>query len=180
MKSAIEQLVQRLSPPLNNLRQFVLPYWQQISRREQWLIITALVVLAIWLVWQGVFVSLAEQQQRAASALAASQRQLTQIESQAALIRQLRASGSVAGSVGNQPMDTVVHALARSHKLTIERVGYEGDLLSVELAPARFDYLMNWLVELAQKQRIKVHSLRLHATDTSGMVDIGEIQFERQ
>ena len=169
-----------VSQPLGMIRQYGLQYWQQLSRREQWLVTAALVVLLLWAIWQGVFVALAQRQVQAEQALAASQRELAQIEQQAAQIRQLRASGAVARRQGNQPMDSVVHSLAGRYQLTIERVGYQGSLLDVKLAPTRFDKLMDWLIELEQTQQIKVHSIRLNATDTSGIVDVGDIQFERQ
>lgn len=169
-----------VSQPLGMIRQYAQQYWQQLSRREQWLVAAALVVLLLWAIWQGVFVALAQRQAQAEQALAASQRELAQIQQQAAQIRQLRASGAVARRQSSQPMDAVVHSLASRYQLTIERVGYQGSLLAVELLPARFDKLMDWLIELEQAQQIKVHSMRLNATDTSGMVDVGEIQFERQ
>lgn len=169
-----------VSPPLGMIRQFGQQYWQQLSRREQGLVAAASVVLLLWAIWQGVFVALAQRQVQAEQALAASQRELAHIEQQAAQIRQLRASGAAARRQSNQPMDAVVHTLASRYQLTIERVGYQGSLLDVKLLPARFDKLMDWLIELEQSQQIKVHSIRLSATDTSGMVDVGEIQFERQ
>ena len=156
-----------VSPPLAMIRQYGQQYWQQLSRREQGLVAAASVVLLLWVIWQGVFVALAQRQVQAEQALAASQRELAHIQQQAAQIRQLRASGATARRQSNQPMDAVVHSLASRYQLTIERVGYQG-------------LLLDWLIELDQSQQIKVHSIRLSATDTSGLVDVGEIQFERQ
>ena len=184
MKTTIEQLTQstyqKLAGPLGTVRQFFAPYWQQLAPREQAIAAIGLALLVLWLIWQSVFVSLSERQALAERAVTASQRELREVQNQAAVIRQLRASGSVAQSTSNQPMDTVVHSLANRHRLTIERVGYRGNLLDVELAPARFDKLVSWLVELEQQQRITARSIRLSASDTSGVVDVREIQLERQ
>ena len=185
MKATIEQLTQnvsqKLAGPLGTVRQSFAPYWQQLSPREQGLAGLGLAAVLLWLIWQLFFVSLSERQVLAERAVSASQRELQEVQNQAAIIRQLRASGSAAaGNASNQPMDAVVHSLANRYRLTIERVGYRGNLLDVEVAPARFDNLINWLVALEQQQRITVRSIRLNATDTSGVVDVREIQLERQ
>lgn len=184
MKTTIEHFTQntyqKLAGPLGTVRQFFAPYWQQLSPREQGLAGLALAAFLLWLVWQVIFVSLSERQALAERAVTASQHELLEVQDQAALIRQLRAGDSVARGSGNEPIDAVAHALANRHRLTIERVGYRGNVLDVELAPARFDYLLSWLVELEQQQRISVRSIRLNATDSSGVVDVREIQLERQ
>ena len=183
MNPGIEPLARRLLPPLNTLlnplRQLAGHHWQQLSRREQWLLGTALAVLLAWLVWQGVWVTLSERRVQARQALVASEQQLARVRSQAAQIEQLRASGAVRRTGSNQPMDTVVHAQASRYRLTIVRVGYEGRLLSIGLAPARFDDLLQWLDTLAQ-QGIVVRSLSLQASGTPGVVTVGGIDLERK
>lgn len=176
----IAPLIRRLQPPLNTLRQLAGHHWQQLSRREQWLLVGALVTLLAWLIWQGVFVTLSERQQQAEQTLRVSEQQLARVRGQAAQIQQLRASGAVHSTTNNQPMDTVVHSLASRYRITIERVGYEGELLSVGLAPARFEDLLQWLAALAQQQGIVVRSLSVQASDTPGVVEVGGIDFERQ
>ncbi|MBO9482794.1 MULTISPECIES: type II secretion system protein M [Gammaproteobacteria] len=156
--------------------------WRQLSRREQWLTATALVTLFIWLIWQGLMTPLAEQQALAEKKVAASRAQLTQIQQQAEQVLSLRASGATARPVSNMPMDQTVHQLAGRYQLVIQRVqraNGQDETLDIDLANARFDKLIGWLTTLEQQHRIKVASIQLEATDTSGFVEVRRLQLER-
>ncbi len=153
--------------------------WQQLSQREQWLTSVALVSLFIWVIWQGVFVSLADRQALAQKRMVASRAQLTLIQQQAEEVVRLRALGATVQSDRSTPMDRVVHQLAAKHKLTLQRVKNRGEVLDIGLANARFDQLMSWLTLLEQQYQIRVKTIRLESTETSGLVEVERLELER-
>ena len=153
--------------------------WQQLSQREQWLVSAALLSLLVWVIWQGVIVSLADHQVMAEKKMVASRTQLTLIQQQAEEVVRLRALGATAYSDRSTPMDRVVHQLASRHKLTLQRVKNRGDVLEIGLADVQFNQLISWLTTLDQQYRIQVKSIRLESTDIGGLVAVERLELER-
>ncbi|WP_299730281.1 type II secretion system protein M [uncultured Endozoicomonas sp.] len=156
-----------------------LHHWKQLSTREQFITSAGVVILLLWIIWQGVITPMAERQALAEKKLIASEVQLQKVKLQATQIEKLRSAGVSISPTHNMPMDQAVQQIARQYKLSIQKVQNRGDILEVSLPHGRFDSVMSWLVTLEENHGVRVKNIQLESTGTTGFVEVRRLQLER-
>ncbi|WP_067515277.1 type II secretion system protein GspM [Endozoicomonas ascidiicola] len=156
-----------------------LQHWKQLPTREQFITSAGVIILFLWIIWQGLITPMAERRSLAEKKQMGSEIQLQKVRLQAAQIEKLRSAGVSITPTDNMPMDQAVQQIARQYKLSIQKVQNRGEILEVSLHHSRFDSVMSWLVTLEQNHGVRVKNIQLESTDTTGFVEVRRLQLER-
>ena len=154
----------------------VLQRWQELSKREQYLLSTIGILLLLFFVINGIFRPVIESNSRALQNLE-NQRQLhAEVVAGANRIRTLQAQGATISLSGvGRPLDERIRLAAQKSGITVHRLNMQQDSVQVTLADLPFTTLMQWLGSLEQ-QSIQTHSLQIEQGDQPGVVSVNQLR----
>jgi general secretion pathway protein M len=156
------------------MKQQVNNWWSSLAGREQRLVSIAAVVLGIgvlyWFIWQPLHQAIVTK----TTALSRGQLQLAQLQQalpqlQQASANQGRTGGSLAQIVSNS---------SRSYNITVSRMQPQNDQLQLVLEDLPFEQLLRWLTQLQTTNGVKLVSLDVSNTDSSGIVRVRRMVIE--
>lgn len=156
------------------MKQQILNWWAGLAIREQRLVSIAAVVLSIgalyWFIWQPL------QQGHASKQAALTQAQLQLAKLQQAL-PQLQQAGASQGRVGGS-LAQIVSNSSRSYNIRVSRMQPQNDQLQLVLEDVPFEQLLRWLAQLQSTNGVKLVSLDVANTDSSGIVRVRRMVIE--
>ncbi|RXJ72665.1 general secretion pathway protein GspM [Veronia nyctiphanis] len=154
----------------------IVTYWQNLSQREQRMLLIASVFFFIGILYWGIVQPLQERHARAESRLKAEKSLLTFAETKAAEIESLRKITGGGPANRNQPLTRVVTSSVKQFNLELIRFQPSKDELQVWLKPMPFNTLVNWIDYLSAKYGVNVTALELGKTNTQGQVEVKRLQ----
>lgn len=156
------------------MKQQIQNWWAGLAVREQRLVAIAAAVLAVgalyWLIWQPL------QQGYATKQAALSQAQLQLAKLQQAL-PQLQQAGASQGRVGGS-LAQIVSNSSRSYNIRVSRMQPQNEQLQLVLEDVPFEQLLRWLAQLQSTNGVKLVSLDVANTDSSGIVRVRRMVIE--
>ena len=156
------------------MKQQIQNWWAGLAAREQRLVSIAAVVLSVgafyWFVWQPL------QQGYVNKQVALSQAQLQLAKLQQAL-PQLQQAGASQGRVGGS-LAQIVSNSSRSYNIRVSRMQPQNDQLQLVLEDVPFEQLLRWLAQLQTTNGVKLVSLDVANTDSSGIVRVRRMVIE--
>ncbi|KKO44603.1 type II secretory pathway protein [Arsukibacterium ikkense] len=149
-------------------------WWAGLAAREQRLVSVAAVVLGIgalyWFIWQPLHQSIVTKK----VALTQAQLQLAQLQQALPQLRQASASQTrVGGSLAQ-----IVSNSSRSFNIRVSRMQPQNDQLQLVLEDVPFEQLLRWLAQLQSTNGVKLVSLDVANTDSSGIVRVRRMVIE--
>lgn len=156
----------------------LLQRYNQLSEREQRLVMVSAVVLLIgmfyWLLWSPLNNAL----DKSRNTVATQQQLLTWVSKNANKVEQLRRSGSHSQAFhGSLPQ--AVNQTAEQNKIAIARMQPQGDELQVWVDEASFNAVVNWLQAL-ESMGVVIIKADMAETGKPGMVRIRRLQLGKQ
>lgn len=156
------------------MKQQIQNWWAGLAVREQRLVVIAAAVLAVgalyWFIWQPL------QQGYATKQAALSQAQLQLAKLQQAL-PQLQQAGASQGRVGGS-LAQIVSNSSRSYNIRVSRMQPQNEQLQLVLEDVPFEQLLRWLAQLQSTNGVKLVSLDVANTDSSGIVRVRRMVIE--
>jgi general secretion pathway protein M len=156
------------------MKQQLQNWWAGLAAREQQLLSIAAVVLCIgglyWFIWQPL------QQGYDSKQVALRQAQLQLAQFQQAL-PQLQQSVASTGRVGGS-LPQIVSNSSRTYNIQVSRMQPQNDQLQLVLEDVPFEQLLRWLAQLESNNGVKLVSLDVSDTDSSGIVRVRRMVIE--
>lgn len=156
------------------MKQQIQNWWAGLAVREQRLLSIAAVVLGVgavyWFIWQP----LQQGQVSKQVALSQAQLQLAQLQQALPQLQQATASqGRVGGSLAQ-----IVSNSSRTYNIQVSRMQPQNDQLQLVLEDVPFEQLLRWLGQLQSANGVKLVSLDVANTDSSGIVRVRRMVIE--
>lgn len=144
--------------------------WGERSPREQWMLGAMFALLALVILWLGVFRPLDGAQRSARDALREATDRNASIRAKVKLLKSLpRSSGTVDAGV---PLDQFIGQSAGEAGLTLERAQAQGtERLDMAIASVRPVALFSWLAAL-EAQGVRVETMSARPSPTAGSVSV--------
>jgi general secretion pathway protein M len=156
------------------MKQHVNNWWSGLAGREQRLVSIATVVLSIgvlyWLIWQPLHQAIDTK----TTALSQGQLQLMQLQQ---ALPQLQQASANQGRTGGSLAQIVTNS-SRSYNITVSRMQPQNDQLQLVLEDLPFEQLLRWLAQLQTTNGVKLVSLDVSNTDSSGIVRVRRMVIE--
>ena len=151
--------------------------WQQLTLREQRIVIALGIVLGIYVlysfVWQPVQSNLVKTQQK----LSRQQELLTWVSKNTARYQQAKKTGNVSNSGGS--LSSIVNRSARNKGITVTRMQPQNDDIQVWIDEIPFNTLLQWLEQLSSNEGLHVKAIDMTTTDKLGVVRIRRLELGR-
>ena len=154
-------------------------YWQNLSSREQRLLLVASGLIVVATLYWGVLAPLQQRAEIAESRLKVEKNLRSWVEGKAVEIEQLRAMKGTGPATG-KPLQQVVTGSVSRFKLEIIRLNPVKDEIQVWLKPMPFNTLLKWIDALSVQYGVSVTFLELGKTDTQGLVEIKRLQLGKK
>ncbi|WP_213995094.1 type II secretion system protein M [Arsukibacterium sp.] len=156
------------------MKQQIQNWWASLATREQQLVSIAAVVLGVgalyWFIWQPLQQGYVNKRQ----ALTQAQLQLAKLQQALPRLQQAGASdGRVGGSLAQ-----IVSNSSRTYNIRVSRMQPQNDQLQLVLEDVPFEQLLRWLDQLQSTNGVKLVSLDVADTDTSGIVRVRRMVIE--
>lgn len=142
----------------------------QLAPRERWMVLFCAVVVAVAVLYGGIWLPLAKAQKERQLALDSARTVAARIEELAALAQ----AGSRSGGAINRTT-SILAVVDQGARMTLgkqpTRIQPEGDKeVKVWLEDVPFDGLLRWMQELDQRYGIRAQSAEIEKQDTPGTV----------
>ncbi|WP_372626018.1 type II secretion system protein GspM [Arsukibacterium sp.] len=156
------------------MKQQIQTWWTGLAAREQQLLSIAAVVLSIgalyWFIWQPLQQGYSSKQ----SALHQAQMQLLKFQQALPQLQQANTSqGRVGGSLAQ-----IVSNSSRTYNIRVSRMQPQNDQLQLVLEDVPFEQLLRWVAQLQNNNGVKLVSLDIANTDSSGIVRVRRMVIE--
>lgn len=156
------------------MKQQIQNWWASLATREQQLVSIAAVVLGVgalyWFIWQPLQQGYVNKRQ----ALTQAQLQLAKLQQ---ALPQLQQAGASEGRVGGS-LAQIVSNSSRTYNIRVSRMQPQNDQLQLVLEDVPFEQLLRWLDQLQSTNGVKLVSLDVADTDTSGIVRVRRMVIE--
>lgn len=161
------------------INELIQAWWQPLSMRERYLVFACSFMLAIGLIYWGIYQPLVQSREQAQLRLNNEKQLLSWVTNSANSISQLKKQGARANIETNQPLNQIISSSATRYNVELIRMQPRDEMLQVWLQPIPFEQLINWLTELRDHYGINVVFLDINRSATSGVVDVNRLQFQR-
>ncbi|WP_335923933.1 type II secretion system protein M [Shewanella indica] len=158
---------------MENLRN----WWESLAQREQQLVAAMAVIVAVGVLYWGIWTPISNAEQKAQNNLNAQTQMLSFVKQTANKIAGIKQSGNRPALKGS--LSTVVTQNAASYDLEITRMAPQGKQIQIWMDEVPFDSLISYLGDLVQKQGLSLDSLDLAEGDSPGMVKVRRIQLSQ-
>ncbi|KFZ36611.1 general secretion pathway protein GspM [Shewanella mangrovi] len=160
---------------MENLRN----WWAHLAQREQQLVAVMAVLVAVSILYWGIWTPISNAEQRAELQRDAQANMLSYVKQTANKIAALKKSGSNARAVTSGSLSTIVTQSAGRFGLTITRMQPQGNKIQVWMDDVPFEALLSCLDDLVQQQGLSLDNLDVAVSDAPGMVQVRRIQFSQ-
>ncbi|WP_327753540.1 type II secretion system protein M [Sphingobium sp. SJ10-10] len=144
--------------------------WDERSPREQWMLGLMFGLLAVVILWLGVFRPLDAAQRSARDALREATDRNAVIRAKVKLLKSLPRAAGIADT--GVPLDQFIGQSAGEAGLTLERAQAQGaDRLDMAIASVRPVALFSWLAAL-EAQGVRVETMSARPSPTAGSVSV--------
>ncbi|AWL10620.1 Type II secretion system protein M [Saliniradius amylolyticus] len=151
----------------------ILQRYQQLNDREQRLVLSAAIILALLLFYYLVWAPLNQSIDRHQTLIDSRQSMLQWVKQNVARAEQLRGGQQQTSFRGSLPQ--MVNHSASQANISIARMQPQGDELQVWVDSAAFDKVLDWLHGLEQ-QGIVILDADFAETETSGFIRIRRLR----
>ncbi|GDY27716.1 MULTISPECIES: type II secretion system protein GspM [unclassified Agarivorans] len=148
-------------------------WWQSLNKREQNLVMAAAAVVALAILYWGIWSPIANANETAKQRLLNQQQTLIWAQQQGELII---ASGPSQKNAGKVNVSQSVSSSARQQRITISRIQPKGDEVEVWIENVPFNQLMTWLKMLSQRYGIVVENVDLDEGKEPGIVGVRRLR----
>ncbi|AXQ29446.1 type II secretion system protein M [Solimonas sp. K1W22B-7] len=145
-------------------------WFAQLAPRERWMVLFCAVVVAVAVLYGGIWRSLVKMQQQREEALAAARSVATRIEELASLAQASQGRGAAVNRSAS-----ILSVVDQGARVTLgkqpTRIQPEGDReVKVWVEDVPFDSLLRWMQELELRYGIHAQAAELEKQPTPGMV----------
>ncbi|BEU01510.1 type II secretion system protein M [Agarivorans sp. OAG1] len=148
-------------------------WWQSLNKREQNLVTAAAVLVAIAVLYWGIWSPIAGANAQAKQRLASQQQTLEWAQQQGSVII---ANGRPQQTSSEVKVSQAVSSSARQQRITISRIQPKGDEVEVWIESVPFNQLMTWLKMLSQRYGIIVENVDLDEGKQEGIVGVRRLR----
>lgn len=155
-------------------------WWQQLQRREQYLVLSAgVLVLGVLLVLQ-VIQPFRQHWQQSEQAVARLETQLSWMQQQAPALAASR-SLPARPSTSTESLPDLLSRTASTWQLKPVRIELHGEKAQLSFEGSQpFEPLMRWCEQLSERQGVHVAEVELEAASQPGLVTIKQLVFTRE
>ncbi|WP_371187744.1 type II secretion system protein GspM [Thalassotalea maritima] len=152
-------------------------WWLGLNQREQRLAIIMASVVVIFVFFTAVWQPLNQSITKAEQKLARQQQLAIWVDEH---LFKLKALEQTTGKrVSSASLSTVVNRTARRQNIDIARMQPQGEDLQVWIDEVPFNTFITWLDTLANKEGLKVMSLDVSESNTSGSIAVRRLQLSK-
>jgi general secretion pathway protein M len=153
------------------MKALLMPWWRDLSRREQWLVALAGVLLVIVLVWMALLRPLAAARATAEARYDAAMLGLAEVS---VLGNRVRVAQSRGVNSRNLPLIELVGDRARAAELTVESLSpVDGGQVAMRIAAVRPAVLLRWISEIERGDGLVVERVMIRRNeDATVAVDL--------
>ncbi|KVX02530.1 type II secretion system protein M [Shewanella frigidimarina] len=152
-------------------------WWQGLAIREQQLVGFCAAVLAIGIIYWGIWTPISNAQETAERDNNAAQQTLNYVKQTANQIVGLKQAGVQAKVRGS--LSSVVNQTAGQYKLEITRMQPQDDKIQLWMDDVPFDALLGYLHDLVEQKGLTLDSVDLTESDVAGFVKVRRIQLSQ-
>lgn len=167
-----QKIGQKVGPQLTKSRAQALQRWQRLQPREQKMLRVMIVVIAIAILWFGMWQPLQEREMRAEAGLAgqySTQRYVETQISQVLQARNNRQQGTAAVSAAQ--LNGLLSTLSNELELEVARMQPQNESLLVVFNEVDFNRLIQLLVRLTERQ-VVIEAIDISETNEPGVVRV--------
>ncbi|RUO37420.1 hypothetical protein CWE13_05530 [Aliidiomarina shirensis] len=171
-KQWVAPLRQKTEPQLTKAKVQALQRWQRLQPREQKMLQVMVVVIALAILWFGIWQPLQAREMRAEAALANEYNTKRYVETQIAQVLQARGNQQQGpGAVNTAQLSGVVTTLANELELDVARMQPQNESLLLVFNEADFNRLIQFLARLSERQVI-IEAIDISETNEAGVVRV--------
>ncbi|MGI2115695.1 type II secretion system protein M [Shewanella frigidimarina] len=152
-------------------------WWQGLAIREQQLVGFCAAVLAIGIIYWGIWTPISNAQETAERDNSAAQQTLNYVKQTANKIAGLKQAGAQAKVRGS--LSSLVNQTAGQYKLEITRMQPQDDKIQLWMDDVPFDALLGYLHDLVEQKGLTLDSVDLTESDVAGFVKVRRIQLSQ-
>ncbi|MEI6898027.1 MAG: type II secretion system protein M [Psychromonas sp.] len=147
-------------------------WWESISQREQQLSILSVVVIAIAILYWGIWTPLTEQLNDSNKQLMRAQKTLSWTQEKVAIVLQASAGNPQRRSVN---LTQILNTSARQNNINFSRIMNKNDRIEVWINEVEFNNFIKWLAKLSNRHGITVLNADLAKTNRSGYIKVNRL-----
>ncbi|MEW6992202.1 type II secretion system protein GspM [Colwelliaceae bacterium 6441] len=149
-------------------------WWLELNSREQRLIGSLAVLLAIFLLYNFIWQPLNESIEKGEKKLARQQALLSFVTSETA---RYKAAKKVTGNnASSGSLSSIINRSARQNNITITRVQPQSQDMQVWIDNVAFIKLLKWLEQLSTNEGIQIKTIDLTKSEQAGQVQVKRLQ----
>lgn len=152
-------------------------WWQNLSTRERRIVLATGLMLLLVILYRNLWTPLQQHLQSQHNQVEQLQQQLSWMQQQAPLVRQMKRSpppvartGDISGTISNS---------SQAYQIVLKRIQPQGSNALVEIDVTGFDQLINWLGMLEQQHGITPQQIELQRTGTPGKIQVRRLLLGR-
>lgn len=149
-------------------------WWQGLNKREQQLVASLTIVVAIFLFFTVIWQPLNDNITKSRAKVAKQQQLALWVEQKTAQLQQLKRNGSNAKTSGS--LSSVVNRTAKRQAISIARMQPKGEELQVWIDDVPFNDFLTWLELLTTKEGIRIEAVDIAAGSDQGTVKVRRLQ----
>ncbi|EGN74713.1 type II secretory pathway, component PulM [Idiomarina sp. A28L] len=167
-----QRLGQKMGPQYSKVRAQALQRWQRLQPREQKMLRAMAVVIAIAILWFGIWQPLQEREMRAEAALAGQYSTQRYVETQISQVLQARANRQQGtAAVNSAQLNGLLSTLSNELELEVARMQPQNESLLVVFNEVDFNRLIQLLVRLTERQ-VVIEAIDISETNEPGVVRV--------
>ncbi|GLS90630.1 type II secretion system protein M [Psychromonas marina] len=147
-------------------------WWESITSREQLLTMISAAVIAIAIIFWGIWTPLVDQVNDSKKQLTRAQATLSWTQEKADVVLQ---SGSAKPSSRGGNLTQIINSSARRDSITFSRVVNKNDNIEVWINEVPFDSFAKWIAKLSNQYGVSVLSADLARTDRDGYIKVNRL-----
>jgi general secretion pathway protein M len=144
-------------------------WWQQLNLREQKLVASMSVVIAIFILYSVIWQPINNNLSKTKKKLERQQQLLIWVEENTARYKQASITGQKSS---NASLTSIVNRTANQQKISIARMQPQSKDLQVWIDEVSFSDLLQWLALLSNREGLQVKNIDISNTEKSGVVRI--------
>lgn len=147
-------------------------WWASITPREQLLSMISAAVIAIAILYWGIWTPLIDQIDDSKKQLTRAQATLSWTQEKANIVLQ---SGDARSSSRKGNLTQIINSSARRDNITFSRVVNKNDNIEVWINEVQFDSFIAWTAKLSNQYGVAVLSADLAKTDRAGYIKVNRL-----
>lgn len=147
-------------------------WWASITPREQYLTIASAAVVAIAILYWGVWTPLVNQVAESKKQLTRAEATLSWAQDKATLLLQ---SGVAKAPSNGGNLRQVVNSSARRNGITFSRIVNKNDNLEVWINEVDFDSFVEWLAKLSEQYDVAVLGADINRIERAGYIKVNRL-----